>query len=479
MKLIYFLIAVAMIFSVLPINAEIRTDMINWSQTLPEGANITLDGGYILNLENKIAEYDVVTWIDEPNTIAAYRNGTIILSSTDHTDVLRAALAATPTNGSIFIGPGVYDDLRCDILCTTATSPTYLHYNVSLPITRNLHIRGAGINATILKMGNGQYNATHNALIMYVYAPPVDGSWGTGYTSFSLEDMTFDGNKAAQTPAFYDGAGLFLAGSMRYNGVYRNLEFRDSPNSGVYFGNHGAGWGNHELYENIFSHDNAGIGLNFDTITDCQIIQCHSERDSTVSTLGNLGIYWMSAAYQSATKYDNSVAYGLSSKGSSIYLHGLRGVTISGLYYKHDGSSNSAGVTMRRCNLTTITDSFIWNELDANHNGIYVASTSENNTVKNSIIRANRTLYLDGAGKFTASGCNLYGGYMGAIVASGTTTFDLLGCDIQIPSGATYQGSILTPAVVNALGSISSYNASFYKTGTLNHKATLNLGVTD
>ena len=37
----------------------------------------------------------------------------------------------------------------------------------------------------------------------------------------------------------------------------------------------------------------------------------------------------------------------------------------------------------------------------------------------------------------------------------------------------------LAPAVVNALGSISSYNASFYETGTLNHKATLNLGVTD
>ncbi len=134
---------------------------------------------------------------------------------------------------------------------------------------------------------------------------------------------------------------------------------------------------------------------------------------------------------------------------------------------------------MRRCNLTTITDSFIWNELDAYHNGIYVASTSDNNTVKSSIIRGNRTLYLDGAGKFTASGCNLYGGNTGFMYAAGTTTFDLLGCDIQIPSGATYQGSILTPAVVNALGSISSYNANWYKTGTLNHKATLDLGVAD
>jgi hypothetical protein len=291
--------------------------------------------------------------------------------------------------------------------------------------------------------------------------------------------MTFDGNKDAQIPTFSDGAGLFLAGSMRFNGIYRNLEFRNSPNSGVYFGNHGAGWANHELYENIFTHDNAGIGLNFDTITDCQIIKCHSERDSTVPRLGNLGIYWMSAAYQNMTKYDNSVAYGLSSKGSSIYLHGLRGVTVSGLYYKHDGSSNSAGVTMRKCNLTTITNSFIWNELDAYHNGLHVWDTSANNTIKDSLVRGNRPLYLNGTEKFTASGCVLYGGDDGFAVAMGTTTFNLLGCDIRIPTGATYQGSILTPAVVNALGSISSYNATWYKTGTLNHKATLDLGVAD
>ncbi len=113
------------------------------------------------------------------------------------------------------------------------------------------------MGATVLMLAAGQHYTNHPALIMYVFHPYSDGGYGTAYTAFSLEDMTFDGNKTAQTVWHYDGAGLLLTGSIRSGGVFRNLEFRNSADSGVYWGYNGAGFPIDEFMINIHSHDNA------------------------------------------------------------------------------------------------------------------------------------------------------------------------------------------------------------------------------
>ncbi|MDD3040721.1 hypothetical protein [Bacteroides sp.] len=209
---------------------------------------------------NIFSGYDVIVYQSGGLTIAEngwtheiIDSGTI--GPTTNTRVLNAAIAACPANGSLYIGSGTYY-LYAATSCTAGPAG-YLTYNVALPISKNMHITGAGIGATILMLAAGQHYTDHPALIMYAYHPYSDGGFGVAYTAFSLRRMTFDGNVSGQTIWYYDGAGLFLAGSMRYNARYEDLEFKNSACHGFYSGNHGAGWEVDGVFKSIYSHDNA------------------------------------------------------------------------------------------------------------------------------------------------------------------------------------------------------------------------------
>jgi hypothetical protein len=204
--------------------------------------------------------YDIIVYQSGGLTIAENGWTHAVIDSgttgpTTNTRVLNAAIAACPANGSLYIGAGTYY-LLASTSCTAGPAG-YLTYNVAIPITKNMHISGAGINATILMLADGQHYTDHPALIMYAYHPYSDGGFGVAYTAFSLKRMTFDGNVSGQTISYYDGSGLFLAGSMRYNGRFEDLEFRNSACHGFYSGNHGAGWEVDGTFQNIYSHDNA------------------------------------------------------------------------------------------------------------------------------------------------------------------------------------------------------------------------------
>ncbi len=214
----------------------------------------------IIHSHEYFSGYDVIVYQSGGNTIA--ENGwthELIDSGTTgptvNTRVLNAAYDACPTNGSLYIGLGTYY-VYASTVCTAGPAG-YLTYHVALPVSKNIHIRGAGMGATVLMLAAGQHYTDHPALIMYVFHPYADGGFGTAYTAFSLEDLTFDGNVSGQTVWHYDGAGLFLNGSTRKNGVFRNLEFRNSADSGFYSGNNGGGWEVDGIFDNIYSHDNA------------------------------------------------------------------------------------------------------------------------------------------------------------------------------------------------------------------------------
>ena len=253
-----------------------------WSDatTYSAGQGVTSTGRAYVSLQNVNLNHAVTdsSWwaeVSSPNfgggfDVIVYQRGGLTIAEdgwtheiidsgttgpTVNTRVLNAAITACPTDGSLYIGPGTYY-LNASTSCTAGPSG-YLTYNVALPVSKNMHIKGAGMGATILMLAAGQHYEDHPALIMYPHHPYSDGGFGVTYTAFSLEDMTFDGNVSAQTIWHYDGAGLFLSGSMRYNGVFRNLEFRNSADSGFYSGNHGAGWEVDGFFVNIYSHDNA------------------------------------------------------------------------------------------------------------------------------------------------------------------------------------------------------------------------------
>ena len=101
-----------------------------------------------------------------------------------------------------------------------------------------------------------------------------------GYSSFSLRGITFEGDRARQSADEpYDGEALLLVGSQRSNGIYENLEFRNSHAAGMYLGNNGSGPGVNEVVRNVVARNCAAEGIMLDTnknssVSDCQAWGC-------------------------------------------------------------------------------------------------------------------------------------------------------------------------------------------------------------
>ena len=256
---------------------KVPLDRVNWSQSLPLDANITLDGGEVVG-QTFATQYDTVVRQDGTYVYAMYgKNKTSIdagtIGSTVNSRVIRSAINATPANGSLYIDRGLYS-LTCDLNCTPGRPSYPIYYWTALPVTNDIRIFGAGMGATVLQMAPAQYSTTRPALIIYDYCPYSESGGdgvGPGHQMFSLEDLTFDGDVDNQTaPYYHDGAGLFLSGSMRYNTRIRNLEFKRSPNHALYMGYNGGGWESRAVLENIYTHDNYGSSQ-IDNSEDCVI----------------------------------------------------------------------------------------------------------------------------------------------------------------------------------------------------------------
>ncbi len=171
------------------------------------------------------------------------------------------------------LGDGISDDtaawLKAQAATTTNTGGGIIDFPPGTYILQTsvlnsfTHIRGSGIEATVLKLKSG----TNGDLIQGLNAPSlinIGGANGTGSTggiaNWSISDLTLDGNKAGQT----SGPSYPLR-AYGYGFILQNVRVRNGFSGGIQTDWNGGGTASFDSMEaqmiDVKSHDNAGIGI--------------------------------------------------------------------------------------------------------------------------------------------------------------------------------------------------------------------------
>lgn len=196
-----------------------------------------------------------------------------LLSTANAASAFKVAVAAVPPGGSMGIGEGTYE-LEAPYPVALDADGSNIFYCCIQILDKSMHIHGAGVGKTVLKLAPWQRSASRHVAMMLIRST---GPMAVGYSSFSVEGVTFDGNakyQYASTP--HDGEGLILVGSDRKNGVYRDLELKNSFGSGMYLGNNGSGAGSNELVEKVVARNCADKGIMLDTCHKSQVVDCEA-----------------------------------------------------------------------------------------------------------------------------------------------------------------------------------------------------------
>jgi hypothetical protein len=100
---------------------------------------------------------------------------------------------------------------------------------------------------------------------------------GMGYSDFSIEGLTIDGNSRYQHVSKKpgDGEALILVGSKRKNGRYR-VRLINSSGAGLYLGNNGSDSGSNELVQGTVARNCIAAGIMLDTCKNSQILGCEA-----------------------------------------------------------------------------------------------------------------------------------------------------------------------------------------------------------
>lgn len=165
--------------------------------------------------------------------------------STDDSAAITAALSSlSSTGGVLFFPPGTY-------ITTTQT------------LLANVHIVGAGLGNTTIKLKNGTNADLFSAQTGSINLSASLGSGSNGtLLSFSIRDLTLDGNKANQS----SGTSYPLR-FYGYNFILRDLQILNGYTGGALIdwnGNSFIGEPSDEmesLIDNVKFHGNSGIGL--------------------------------------------------------------------------------------------------------------------------------------------------------------------------------------------------------------------------
>lgn len=188
--------------------------------------------------------------------INVFQYGAIGDGITDDTLAIQNAISAATrasagstgnTGGMVFFPPG-----------------TYLHRG--LEIYNFIHLRGAGIEATILKLKNG---ANADSIHTYKFST-LDGTNNIGgVINWSIKDITIDGNKANQSGA---SNGISAYG---YGWIMDSVRVRNCYTHGMYSNWSQAGTAVFDSMEaqmvNCKFHDTGAVGLNLQGPHDTQI----------------------------------------------------------------------------------------------------------------------------------------------------------------------------------------------------------------
>ena len=191
--------------------------------------------------------------------------------------LFKAAIDAVPSGGRLNIGKGRYV-FSAPYAFPLDPDGSNLFY-CSIPIIdKGMHITGAGVGQTILQLAPGQRREGRHVALMLVRGKR---GFDLGYSSFSIRGVTFEGASSQQNLSEppYDGEALLLVGSQRSNGVFENLELRNSHGAGMYLGNNGSGPGVNETVRNVIARNCRAEGIMLDTnrnssVSDCQAWNC-------------------------------------------------------------------------------------------------------------------------------------------------------------------------------------------------------------
>lgn len=318
--------------------------------------------------------------------------------------LFEVAIGAVPNGGSLNIGKGRYV-FSAPYAFPLDPDGSNLFY-CSIPIIdKGIHITGAGVGQTILQLAPGQRREGRHVALMLVRGKR---GFDLGYSSFSIRGITFEGDRARQsadTP--HDGEALLLVGSQRSNGIFENLEFRNSHGAGGYLGNNGSGPGTNEVVRNVVARNCAAEGIMLDTnknsrVEDCQAWNCR------VGLFLNGNDDWR-------TRGTDNVTATRIKTDSQITCWQVNDFTLSQIEMDCTGSPTSRGLVVR----------------------------DGNGVVKNSILKTDKTkidarsgpgaTYISKAARVLVEECTLEG-YFG-VHAVGRSRVEAKNCQITAPGG--------------------------------------------
>jgi len=162
-----------------------------------------------------------------------------------------------------------------------------------------------------------------------------------GYEDFTVTGLTLDGNRAAQIDGQpHDGEGLILVGSERKNGLYYQLNLKNSWGSGLYLGNNGAGdSGTNEIVSQVVAQNCGAEGIILDTCHNSTIMYCGAWRCREGFVLyGNDD--WK-------TRSPDNVSIDFCSTDSQVTVWQANDFTISDLFMNCTNTTGSYGLMIR------------------------------------------------------------------------------------------------------------------------------------
>lgn len=219
--------------------------------------------------------YDVHIHQQDQTIIAETADGRQIAAlpvSSDASGLFKAAVDAVPDGGSLHIGEGNY---LVSAPYSFALNPdgSNIFYSAIQILDKDMYISGDGMGKTIIQLLPGQRSPSRHVAMMLIRGTR---GYDPGYESFTIQHLTLDGNRAAQTDGQpHDGEGLILVGSERTNGHYYQLNLKNSWGSGLYLGNNGAGdSGTNEIVSVVVAQNCSAEGIILDTCHNSTVMQC-------------------------------------------------------------------------------------------------------------------------------------------------------------------------------------------------------------
>ena len=221
-------------------------------------------------------KYSVEITQDGKNVIA--RAGTKQLAAiplrADAAALFKTAMEAVPEGGTLWIGEGIYDLSAPYSFGLDPDGSNIFYSSIQILDRKKFHILGAGEDLVTLRLMPWQRSPSRPVAMILVRGT---GPMNPGYSDFSIEGLTIDGNSRYQrlSEKPKDGEALILVGSKRKNGRYR-VRLINSSGAGLYLGNNGSDSGSNELVQGTVARNCIAAGIMLDTCKNSQVLDCEA-----------------------------------------------------------------------------------------------------------------------------------------------------------------------------------------------------------